>query len=215
MGGPPSGAGASVLRARHWDSTYEGRGDSAVSWFQAVPEVSLALIETLEVTRSAAVIDIGGGASFLVDHLLERRFSDVSVLDISDIPLGRARRRIGSEVPVSWIHQDVLTWRPRRRYGLWHDRAVLHFLVEGGDRDAYFARLRRATGPLSAVVIGTFAPDAPDTCSGLPVARYSAYELEKLLGHGFKVLEVRGEEHVTPEGAIQPFTWVGARVLGS
>ena len=197
-------------RAKHWDDTYARRGTEGVSWFQAVPTTSLRLIDVLGIPPAAAVIDVGGGASSLVDHLVARGFTDLTVLDISDIALVAARDRVGRRAPVSWVHQDVLAWRPQRRFALWHDRAVFHFLVNPADQQGYLATVRAALAPAGAAIIATFAPDGPDHCSGLPVARYSADDLAALLGDAFAVVEASREEHTTPTGALQPFTWVAA-----
>ncbi len=204
-------ASSSSTRAEHWDTAYETGGVTEVSWFQTEPVVSLELIETLEVRRDAAVIDIGGGASSLVDHLIEQGFNDLSVLDISETALGVARQRLGASAPVSWLHQDLLSWRPSRRFDLWHDRAVFHFLVGKEDRDAYLDTLRAGIAPGGALIVATFAEDGPEYCSGLPVARYSAIELGSVLGECFAVVETRREVHITPAGTTQPFTWVAAR----
>jgi hypothetical protein len=199
-------------RASHWDAAYAGRGTRSVSWYQGLPSASLDLIEALAIGRVAAVVDVGGGASLLADHLVERGFVDVSVLDVSAAALAEACRRLGDGAPVSWLHEDVLVWRPERRFVLWHDRAVFHFLVSSGDRDRYLQTLRSALGVEGFVVLGTFAPDGPVTCSGLPVARYSGADLADLLGDGFDLVEARREEHVTPKGMIQPYTWVAGRM---
>ena len=198
-------------RAKHWDNTYARRGTKGVSWFQAVPAPSLHMIDALGIPRAARVIDVGGGASSLVDHLIARGFTDLTVLDISEVSLGAARARVGDQAPVSWLHKDVLAWRPRRRFDLWHDRAVFHFLVDPADQQRYLATLGAALAPAGAAIIATFAPDGPDHCSGLPVARYSADDLTALLGEAFAVVDASREEHTTPTGAIQPFTWVAAR----
>ena len=199
-------------RAKHWDDTYVRRGTEGVSWFQAVPTTSLHLIDVLGIPPAAAVIDVGGGASSLVDRLVARGFTDLTVLDISDIALAAARARIGDRAPVSWVHEDVLAWRPQRRFALWHDRAVFHFLIEPSDQQRYLAALSAALAPAGATILATFAPDGPDHCSGLPVARYSADDLSALLGDAFAVVEASREEHTTPTGALQPFTWVAARL---
>jgi hypothetical protein len=172
----------------------------------------LELIETLGVGREAAVIDVGGGASKLVDHLIERGFSDLSVLDVSPAALAEGRRRLAARAPVVWLCEDLLVWRPERRFELWHDRAVFHFLVSPDERDTYLRALHSAVGANGFVVLGTFAPDGPPSCSGLPVARYSVAELTDLLGPRFELLGTRREEHTTPKGVIQPFTWVAGRV---
>jgi hypothetical protein len=195
----------------HWDAAYESRGTAGVSWFQATPSVSLGLIEALGVSKDGAVIDIGGGASSLVDHLLKKNFGDLTVLDLSGSALESARRRLPGNAPVKWLHEDILSWRPQRQYDLWHDRAAFHFLVDKSDRDAYLERLDLALVSGGAVVVATFALDGPEYCSGLPVARYSADDLASILGEKFEVIEKRREEHSTPGGTIQPFTWIAAR----
>ena len=202
----PSGPTA---RATHWDDTYAGREVDEVSWFQAEPHDSLELIDALDIDRDLPVIDIGGGASSLVDRLVARGFTDLTVLDVSEVALRVARTRLGDDPKVEWITSDVLEWEPERPYGLWHDRAVFHFLIDPTDRAAYLATMRAAV-PSGAVVLATFAPDGPDTCSGLPVARYDPDDLAGLL-EGFDVIETRREVHVTPWGTEQPFSFVAAR----
>jgi SAM-dependent methyltransferase len=203
--------GTGTQRAQHWDAAYEVRGVTEVSWFQPVATVSIELIERLETPTDASVIDIGGGASLLVDALLERGFSDLSVLDVSKSALDAVRERLGPTKPVALLHQDLLGWKPERRFDLWHDRAVFHFLVDRSDRATYLQTLRSALRPGGAVVMATFASDGPEYCSGLPVARYSSVDLAEILGPDFAVVEQLREEHVTPAGATQPFTWVAAR----
>ena len=202
-------------RARHWDEAYQARGVDGVSWHQPVPRVSLELIDALGISRSTAVVDVGGGASTLVDHLVARGFEDLTVVDVSARALEATRDRLGPDSRVTFLREDLLEWRPARRYELWHDRAVFHFLVREGDRRRYLQALRGALAARAAVVIGTFAPDAPEMCSGLPVVRYSADELVSLLGDRFEPLESRREEHVTPRGRVQPFTWLAGRLDGS
>jgi trans-aconitate methyltransferase len=199
-------------RAEHWDRTYADRGTTGVSWFQAVPTPSLHMIAVLGIAPTARVIDVGGGAASLVDQLMARGFTDLTVLDISEVALTAARARVADQAPVSWVHEGVLTWRPRQRFDLWHDRAVFHFLVGPADQQRYLATVRAALAPAGAVIIATFAPDGPDHCSGLPVARYSAGDLIALLGNAFMVVDTSREEHITPAGARQPFTWVAARL---
>jgi SAM-dependent methyltransferase len=197
-----------VARADHWDAAYSTRGVEGVSWYQAVPETSLELVDALDIRRDAAVIDVGGGAAFLVDELLTRGYRDVTVLDLSASALEATRRRLPPDASVQFVQADLLEWDPDRRYDLWHDRAVFHFLVSASDRDRYLATLKRAVEPGGKVIVGTFAEDGPEMCSGLPVSRYSASDLAAALGDAFDVLETRRERHVTPRGAVQPFTWV-------
>lgn len=201
-------------RARHWDAAYAARGAHGVSWYQQVPTVSLELIETLGVGPSTPVLDVGGGASTLADALVGLGYHDVTVLDTSSIALQEVGARLVGGA-VTLVQGDVLAWRPERRYGLWHDRATFHFLVEPADRERYLACLRTAIGPGDAIVMGTFARDAPPSCSGLPVVRYEVDELAALLGSAFELVEARREEHRTPRGVLQPFTWVAGRLHAS
>jgi len=197
-----------VARAEHWDEAYGSRGIDGVSWFQAVPAVSLQLVEALGVSPESAVIDVGGGGSFLADELVARDFTDITVLDISAVALDATRGRLPADAPVRCVRADLLEWDPDRRYGLWHDRAVFHFLVEEHDRERYVETLRRGVAPGGAVVVATFADDGPEVCSGLPVRRYTAADLSAALGNGFELIETRREVHVTPRAALQPFIWV-------
>jgi hypothetical protein len=199
--------------ARRWDEAYDARGAQGVSWYQGAARVSLDLIEQLRIPSDAALIDVGGGMSFLVDGLLERGFVDVTVLDISRSALEEVRRRLPAEAPVELLHADLLGWVPKRRYALWHDRAVFHFLVDEEDRARYLAALQASLAAGGLAILGTFATDGPETCSGLPVARYSAADLGTLLGSAYEIVATRGEVHVTPGGALQPFSWLAARLV--
>lgn len=197
------------VTADHWDAAYEERGAENVSWYQAVPAVSLELIDALGVPSTAPVIDVGAGTSLLATSLVGRGFTDVTVLDISSSALEAGR---GMEaVDVLTIQADVLRWRPSRRYDCWHDRATFHFFVTEDERDAYRRTLQSALAPAGFVILATFASDGPPTCSGLPVVRYSEDALMRVLGDTFDILETRREEHTTPRGACQPFTWIAGR----
>jgi hypothetical protein len=197
--------------AQHWDTAYESRGTTGVSWFQPETTMSIELINHLGIPHDAAIIDVGGGASLLVDFLIQHGYGDLSVLDVSKAALAATSERIGAGAPVTFLNENLMTWRPARRFDVWHDRAVFHFLVDPSDRDAYLDLLRSALPPNGVVIMATFAPDGPKYCSGLPVASYSADELISLLGDRFEIVEMRGEQHTTPGGAVQPFTWVSAR----
>lgn len=197
--------------AHHWDAAYD-RGTENVSWTQEEARVSLELIGELGVPPTAPVVDVGGGASPLAANLLDRGFTDVSVLDLSEHGLAAGRALLGARAgEVAWIVADVRDWAPPRRYGLWHDRAVLHFITDPAERRAYAARAADGVAPGGGIVIATFAPDGPDRCSGLPVRRSSPDELATLLGDAFTVVAARREEHRTPGGSIQPFTWIAGR----
>lgn len=197
--------------SEHWNAAYD-REDDGFSWFQARSEPSLAALEAAAVEPRASVIDIGGGASPLVDGLLERAHRDVAVLDLSERALAAARERLGERASgVTWIVADVMEWKPRRQWDLWHDRAMLHFLVRPGEAERYAEKLSTTLAPGGVAVIGVFGPKGPERCSGLPVRRYSAGQLVALLGAEFELLAAREEEHVTPGGSAQSFTWVTAR----
>jgi SAM-dependent methyltransferase len=203
--------GPARARRDHWDAAYRDRGPSGVSWFQPTASVSLDLFDRLAVAPDAAVIDIGGGASTLLDGLIARGFSDLTVLDVSVKALETVRERLGADPSVALIHADLLEWKPERRYDVWHDRAVFHFLVEEQDRRNYLRLLTSSLVHGGIAILATFASDGPEYCSGLPVSRYDASDLTRLLGSEFGSLDVRREEHETPAGALQPFTWLAAK----
>jgi len=197
---------AEVDRQAHWQEVYETKATDAVSWYQPEPQPSADLLTLAGATPESGIVDIGGGASTLVDWLLGNGFRDVTVLDLSDAALAAARSRLGAAAsPVSWIAADVTKWRPARNWDIWHDRAAFHFLTDPGDRAAYVDRLRSGLRPGGHAIIGTFAPDGPEKCSGLPVERYDARKLSSTLGSGFRLVDSRRHEHVTPWGAVQRF----------
>lgn len=190
----------------HWNEVYATRPADAVSWHQTVPQLSLDLIGRAAMAPDAAIIDIGGGASMLAGHLLRAARRDVTVLDIAATALGVARARLGEDAArIHWIVDDITAWRPQRRYDLWHDRAVFHFLTAEADRNAYLAALRAGTKAGSQIIIATFAPDGPERCSGLPVQRYAPQDLAKVLGDDFVLAESIREDHRTPGGSTQHF----------
>lgn len=198
-------------RAAHWDQAYE-HGAETCSWFQTEATQSLHMIDLAGADRDGAIIDVGGGASTLVDSLLARGYTDVAVLDLSPTALDLARRRLGEAASaVTWLCLDLLSWIPQRTYAVWHDRAVFHFLTDPGERAQYLHTLTEATASGSSAVFGCFAPDGPDHCSGLPVARYDACTLAACLGQGWTVIGADREQHLTPSGSIQPFTWVAVQ----
>lgn len=195
-------------RERHWQDVYEGKAADAVSWYQDTPAISLALIAAAGTGPADSVIDVGGGASRLVDHLLDAGYRDVTVLDIADAALEAAQARLGKTAGgVTWTAADITVWMPVRRYRVWHDRAVFHFLTEESDRAAYVRALDLALTPDGEAVIATFAPDGPEKCSGLPVERYDVEKLAGVLGQDFSVAEAGRERHVTPGGAMQSFVY--------
>jgi len=202
-------------RQAHWESVYTTKSEREVSWFQETPAPSLELLALIGATRRSAVIDVGGGASRLVDCLVAQGYEDITVLDLSPAALAAAKARLADQVDrIQWIAADVTTWAPSRAYDVWHDRAAFHFLVESADQAAYVERLRRALRRGGAAIIGTFAPDGPPMCSGLPVARWDAASLGALLGPDFVLVDARLHEHVTPRGAKQRFQFATFRLRG-
>jgi SAM-dependent methyltransferase len=194
--------------SRHWDGVYGSRVFDQVSWYQTVPERSLRYIRDAVPNRNAAVIDVGGGASTLVDHLLDAGFNDVTVVDISDKALQQARQRLGDRADaVNWVVADVRAFLPERTFSIWHDRAVLHFLVDAEDRARYLEALRRALLPGGKLVLSTFGPDGPLRCSGLQIRRYDIEMLMQLLGPDFELQGHELEDHETPAGAKQQFLY--------
>jgi SAM-dependent methyltransferase len=195
-------------RQSHWQNVYQTKGERDVSWFQEMPTISLDLIRATGVGPEASIIDIGGGASRLVDALIAESFRSLSVLDVSGKALATSRERLGAKAAnVEWIVADVTGWQPGKRYDLWHDRAASHFLTAPADRAAYGACVRTAVGSGGHVIIGTFAPDGPERCSGLPVVRHDAGSIGELLGPSFKLIESRRHDHLTPGGTIQRFQY--------
>ena len=201
-------------RRGHWQHVYTSKPSVEASWYQTHPTLTLELIDVVGVSRKASIIDVGGGSSVLVDRLLEAGYRDLTVLDLSPAALAISQTRLGDAAPVTWLAEDLLDWQPDRRYDLWHDRAVLHFL-SGEDVAAYRELLERSVTPNGCVILGTFAPNGPEQCSGLPVTRYSAADLATLLTPTFTVLADRHERHTTPSGSTQAFVWVAARRVSS
>jgi SAM-dependent methyltransferase len=193
-------------RQDHWQNVYTTKGEQEVSWFQETPSASLDLIANLPLVPDSSIIDVGGGASRLVDHLLDRGHCDLTVLDLSEAALSAARGRLGARAErVAWIAADVTRWQPARRYALWHDRAAFHFLTEHDQRIAYRDVLTSVLEPGGYAIIGTFALDGPERCSGLPVARYDADGLQRALGSAFELVHSRRHSHATPGGSEQRF----------
>ena len=197
---------SSETRQAHWDNAYATKGETGVSWFEDTPALSLELIRRARANAKSSVIDIGGGASRLVDALLREGVGRVTVLDLSPAALDAARARLGAAAgDVEWIVADVTDWKPERRHDIWHDRAAFHFLTETDARAAYVENLHAALRPEGHAIIGTFAPDGPERCSGLPVLRYDPAELAGVLGPSFKLVDQRRHVHTTPWGSTQAF----------
>lgn len=193
----------------HWQGVYAGKASDAVSWYRPHLELSLQLLQAGGLSPASRVVDVGGGASTLVDDLLDHGVAAITVLDLSEAALAVSRERLGDRAAaVDWRVGDLLAAPlPAAGYDLWHDRAVLHFLADPADAARYAAQAARALAPGGHAVIGGFAPDGPERCSGLPVARRSAGDVAALLGDDFTLVEERREVHDTPWGAPQSFAW--------
>ncbi|HVE12176.1 MAG TPA: class I SAM-dependent methyltransferase [Elusimicrobiota bacterium] len=195
-------------RQAHWRKVYEERAPDEVSWYRPRLDVSLELIAASSVAKDAGIVDVGGGASTLVDSLLELGYSRLAVLDIAGNALERSRARLGSRAAeVEWIESDVAAFAPKRPFGLWHDRAVFHFMTAPEERRAYVAALERSLAPGGTAILATFATDGPPKCSGLEVLRHDERSIQAELGTGFALLEVRRETHVTPWRTEQRFVY--------
>jgi SAM-dependent methyltransferase len=190
----------------HWEGIYEKTDPTEVGWYQSDPETSRRLIKSAGAAKECGIIDVGGGASLLVDKLIDDGFTDLTVLDISAAALEHARSRLADRSRlVTWMEEDVTRFSPDRSYDLWHDRAVFHFLTKPSERDKYVSVLKRALAAGGHLVIGTFAMDGPPKCSGLDVARYSAESLGETLGPTFTLARSTGESHFTPSGKEQRY----------
>jgi SAM-dependent methyltransferase len=194
---------------KHWETIYQTKDVHSVSWFQTEARESLDLITGFAPDRTAPIIDVGGGASVLVDDLLAAGYSDVTVLDVSETALEISRHRLGeAAAKVKWIAADVRD-APLGdgAYAVWHDRAVFHFLTDDADRQAYVAQVERTVRPGGYVLVATFAEDGPATCSGLPVVRYSTESLHSEFGPSFRIVASAHEDHHTPAGREQSFLY--------
>jgi SAM-dependent methyltransferase len=193
---------------QHWEAVYRRRRPGEVSWYQENPARSHELIRRTGISLAAPIIDVGGGASRLVDYLLTDGFTDITVLDVSVAALRQARERLGPAAEqISWIEANITTFVPPRRYHVWHDRAVFHFLTHLQDRQRYVDVLRAALAPHGHAVIATFGLGGPERCSGLPVQRYTPASLAAELGAGLTLMAEEQESHVTPAGAVQLFQY--------
>lgn len=190
----------------HWENVYNTKSESEVSWFQESPAPSLELIDLTEASSQSKIVDIGGGASRLVDSLVLRGFKNITVLDLSEAALANAKERLGvASAGVQWVTADVIKWYPAQTYDVWHDRAAFHFFTDGADKAAYVERLNKAVKLGGCAIIGTFALDGPERCSGLPVNRYNSASLASTLGASFELINSRPHDHATPWGAVQHF----------
>ena len=195
-------------RKSHWENIYTSKTPGEVSWYQLEPVVSLKLIASTGISRAGKIIDVGGGASVLVDKLLDQGFENLTVLDVSSKALDYAKKRLGKRAEaVKWIEADITEAEFSEKYDLWHDRAVFHFLTNEDDRKKYVQNMKKAMNPGGHVIIAAFSIDGPLKCSGLDVERYSPEKMNSELGESFELVKSIDELHMTPGGKEQKFTY--------
>lgn len=195
-------------RKTHWDEVYSNKSPLEVSWYQKEPALSLQLIENTGISTDAAIIDIGGGASILIDHLNERGYQHLAVLDISGNALAYAKKRLASAADhIEWFESDITVFQSPHQFDLWHDRAVFHFLTTATDRERYVETLQRTLKPGGHLIMAAFAIGGPSKCSGLDIVQYDAEKLLTELGSDFTLLEENSEIHVTPTEKAQQFAY--------
>jgi SAM-dependent methyltransferase len=195
-------------KKRHWETTYKTKSSEKLSWTQDRPTPSIDWIIETTPARDAAIIDVGGGTSHLVDHLLDADYGRPTVLDISSAAIEQARFRLGKrEALVDWIESDIVDYQPLRKFSLWHDRAVFHFLTRREDREKYIETLKNALLPEGKIILATFSPHGPGQCSGLDVMRFDEGALASELGSSFKLLRSERRIHATPWGTSQEFVY--------
>lgn len=195
-------------RKSHWENIYQTRDTEAVSWFQPTPALSLKLIKQCNLSPEHTILDLGGGASTLVDHLLQAGYHSITVLDIAQAALDIAKKRLGSAATqVEWLVADATAFTLSHPVQLWHDRAVFHFLTQARDRDAYIRNLKKTLTPEGTLILAAFSPEGPKKCSDLDIVQYDAQHITIELGPLFKLKHVEQEAHTTPSGAVQQFNY--------
>jgi ubiquinone/menaquinone biosynthesis C-methylase UbiE len=198
----------------HWEKVYNTKQFTEVSWYQAVPKVSLDFIRDLQISKEAAIIDVGGGDSFFVDHLLDAGFTNITVLDISENAINKAKLRLGSKSSmVAWIVGDITGFVPNRKFDFWHDRAVFHFLTTEEQINKYLAVANKALPVSGKVVIGTFSETGPSSCSGLQIKQYSESTLSALIKKWFQKIKCMHADHITPFNTVQNFLFCSFKKL--
>ncbi len=195
-------------RKTHWEHIYQTRDAEAVSWFQPTPALSLALIQQCDLAPDHTILDVGGGASTLVDHLIQAGYQAITVLDIAQQALEIAQQRLGKAAEqVQWLVADATDFQLAHQVHLWHDRAVFHFLTQAHDRHAYIGNLKKTLLPGGHLIIAAFAPEGPKQCSNLDIVQYDSRKISLELGHAFELQQTRQEIHTTPAGAEQAFNY--------
>lgn len=195
-------------RKAHWDKIYTSKDHKEVSWYQESPSISLALLKQIGVAEDDAIIDIGAGASTLVDALIEQGYEDISILDISDNALDIVKQRLADKADIpKYYTADVTEFSPARQFDVWHDRAVFHFLTQQSDKEKYVQRLSELLKPTGRAIIGTFSLNGPNQCSGLDIEQYDELMIAKLMGTQLELIDSCVDVHTTPGGATQEFMY--------
>ncbi|MCP3933202.1 MAG: class I SAM-dependent methyltransferase [Bacteroidetes bacterium] len=203
-----------VDRKKHWENIYSTRQHDEVSWYQSIPETSLDFLKQFNIPATAKIIDIGGGDSFLVDHLLSLGYQDITVLDISETALKKAKQRLGRRAKkVKWIVADSATFKPTEKYDFWHDRAAFHFLTGKQEIESYIDTVQQSIKPTGVLVIGTFSKQGPQKCSGIEIKQYSETTMAEVLEKFFEKIKCITVDHKTPFGSIQHFIFCSFRKI--
>ncbi|MCF3108223.1 class I SAM-dependent methyltransferase [Niabella sp. CC-SYL272] len=201
-------------RKQHWESIYQTKAPYAFSWYQEKPHTSLSILDQLRVHHTAKIIDIGGGDSTFADHLLDRGYQNITVLDISASAIERAQRRLGERASkITWIVADAAQFKPTMAYDFWHDRAAFHFLTDEQEVSNYIQAAQQGIVPGGILVIGTFSEKGPTQCSGIEVKRYSARTMTNRLEGFFKKIKCLTTEHLTPFQTVQQFVFCSFKKL--
>ncbi len=199
-------------RKKHWENIYQTKELNEVSWYQPTPETSLAFFKELKVPLNAKIIDVGGGDSFLVDHLLELGYTDITVLDISSAAIERAKKRLGDKAQrVQWMVADAAAFQPTGQYDFWHDRAAFHFLTNEEEITQYLQTARQSLKPNGLLVIGTFSEQGPKKCSGIEIKQYSESSMTRRLKNHFEKIKCITTDHKTPFDTLQNFVFCSFR----
>ena len=200
-----------MSKKEHWDNIYSTKSLEEVSWHQPIPKISLDFILSLDLAKDSPIIDVGGGDSFLVDSLLNEGYTDLTVLDISKVAIERAKIRLAKNAnKINWIVSDIINFFPERKYSIWHDRAVFHFLRKEKEINSYLKSLNSGTATDGRLVLGTFAENGPTRCCALDVKRYSFNDLERKIGDQFHIEKMINSIHQTPFKTEQSFNFVQA-----
>lgn len=195
-------------RRKHWENLYKSTDTSTKSWYQTTPEIALSFFEDKKIPHSSRIIDIGGGDTFLIDHLLERGYHHLTLLDISPTALQNTKRRLGERAnKINFVSSDIVHFHPKESYDVWHDRATFHFLTQEDEIDKYIDIATQAVRPGGWMILGTFSMQGPDQCSGIPIRKYSKESLSKLFLPEFDIIQCQYYDHQTPGGSLQNFVF--------